>query len=131
MLGADSPEAVLDRGGVRQIITPETLVKLRTCLRGITVREDLVGYMVDIVRSTRTHSSVLAGAGPRATQALLLAARAQAAAAGRDFVTPDDIKSMAAPVLDHRIVLRPEFELEGLTVSEVIGRILQEIAVPR
>jgi len=131
MLGADSPEAVLDRGGVRQIITPETLVKLRTCLRGITVREDLVGYMVDIVRSTRTHSSVWAGAGPRATQALLLAARAQAAVAGRDFVTPDDIKSMAVPVLDHRIVLRPEFELEGLTVSEVIGRILQEIAVPR
>jgi MoxR-like ATPase len=71
------------------------------------------------------------GAGPRATQALLLASRANAAITGRDFVTPDDIKSMAVPVLEHRLILRPEFEIEGLGVVEVIQRILQEIAVPR
>ena len=74
---------------------------------------------------------MLVGAGPRATQSLLLAARGYAAIAGRDFVTPDDIKVMAIPVLEHRLILRPEFEIEGLSVGEVIERILQEIAVPR
>jgi MoxR-like ATPase len=57
--------------------------------------------------------------------------RAYAAISGRDFVTPDDIKSMALPVLEHRIILRPEFEIEGLSVAEVIQQILQQIAVPR
>jgi MoxR-like ATPase len=60
-----------------------------------------------------------------------MASRAYAALSGRDFVTPDDIKTMAVPVLEHRLILRPEFEIEGLTVSEVIQRILQQIAVPR
>ena len=90
-----------------------------------------MGYVVDIVRQTRTHNSVLVGAGPRATQAILLSSRVQAAMNGRDFVTPDDIKDMARPVLDHRLILRPEFEIEGLTVFEVIQRILDEVAVPR
>jgi MoxR-like ATPase len=62
---------------------------------------------------------------------LLLAARAYSALNGRDFVTPDDIKTMATPVLEHRLVLRPEFEIEGVAVGEVIGRILQTVAVPR
>jgi MoxR-like ATPase len=60
-----------------------------------------------------------------------MAARAYAVIAGRDFVTPDDIKAMAIPVLEHRLILRPEFEIEGLTAAEVIHQILQQIAVPR
>ena len=76
-------------------------------------------------------SHPLVGAGPRATQSLLLAARAAAALAGRDFVTPDDIKAMAGPVLEHRLILRPEFEIEGVGVPEVIQKILQQVAVPR
>jgi MoxR-like ATPase len=60
-----------------------------------------------------------------------MAARAYAAMSGRDFVTPDDIKAMAAPVLDHRLILRPEFEIEGVSVVEVIQKILQQVAVPR
>jgi MoxR-like ATPase len=71
------------------------------------------------------------GAGPRATQALILAGRTHAAINDRDFITPDDIKIMALPVLEHRLILRPEYEIEGLTVDEVIGEILKEIAVPR
>ena len=86
---------------------------------------------MDIVRATRSHESVLVGAGPRATQSLIMAARAHAVLAGRDFVTPDDVKAMALPVLEHRLILRPEFEIEGLTVAEVIQQILQQIAVPR
>jgi MoxR-like ATPase len=131
MLGDDSPEATLARGAVQAVIKPEDLRGLRQTLQGITIREELVGYIVDIVRATRQHESVLVGAGPRATQSLLLASRAFAAIAGRDFVTPDDIKGMAVPVLEHRLILRPEFEIEGLSVGEVIERILQEIAVPR
>lgn len=131
MLGKDSPENTLESGAVQQIITPEVLTKLRMALEGILVKADLVSYVVDIVRNTRTHQSVLVGAGPRATQALLLASRAFAAISGRDFVTPDDIKAMAYPVLEHRLILRPEYEIEGLSVKEVIENILKEIAVPR
>jgi len=131
MLGKNSPEAVLASGAVKPIITPDILVKLRTCLEGILIKEELIGYIVDIVRGTRTHPSVLVGAGPRATQSLLLACRALAAIEGRDFVTPDDIKSMSAPVLEHRLILRPEYEIEGLSVPEVIQNILEDIALPR
>jgi len=95
MLGKDAPENTLASGAIQQIITPEVLTKLRMALEGILVKEDLVSYVVDIVRKTRTHASVLVGAGPRATQALLLSSRAFATINGRDFVTPDDIKAMA------------------------------------
>ena len=131
MLGKNSPENTLASGSVQQIITPEILKKLRTALEGILVKEDLVAYVVEIVRKTRTHQSVMLGAGPRATQALLLSSRAFATVKGRDFVTPDDIKTMAYPVLEHRLILRPEYEIEGVTVREVIENILKDIAVPR
>ena len=131
MLGKDAPENTLASGAVQQIITPEVLTKLRMALEGILVKEDLVSYVVDIVRKTRTHASVFVGAGPRATQALLLSSRAFATINGRDFVTPDDIKAMAHPVLEHRLILRPEYEIEGLTIREVIESILKDIAVPR
>ena len=131
MLGKDTPEDTLAGGAVQQIIKPEVLPKLRAALEGILVKEDLVSYVVDIVRKTRNHQSVMVGAGPRATQALLLSSRAFATINGRDFVTPDDIKTMASPVLEHRLILRPEYEIEGLTIREVIENILKEIAVPR
>jgi MoxR-like ATPase len=131
MLGAESPEETLASGAVQAVITAEDLTGLRTALAAVTVREELVAYIVDIVRSTRSHESVLVGAGPRATQSLLLASRAHAAICGRDFVTPDDIRTLAEAVLGHRIVLRPEFEIEGVSVSETVTRILEQVAVPR
>jgi len=131
MLGKDSPENVLAGGLVKQVLTPEILTKLRESLEDILVKEELSAYIVDIVRQTRSHPSILVGAGPRATQSLILAARTHAAINGRDFITPDDIKTLALPVLEHRLILRPEFEIEGLTVNEVIKEILKQIAVPR
>ena len=131
VLGNASPEAVLASGSVQPVLEPGLLTQLRQTLGTIVVREELIGYVVEIVRRTRRHESVLTGAGPRATQALLLASRALAAVAGRDFVSPDDVKTMTRPVLEHRLILRPEFEIEGLTVREVIERILQEVTVPR
>src|ERR1051325_7682578 len=127
----DAPEALLAQGAVQAVIKPEDLVTLREGLAAIVVRDELIGYLVDVIRATRQHESALGGAGPRATQSLIMAARAYAAVSGRDFVTPDDIKAMAVPVLEHRIILRPEFEIEGLNVAEVIQQILQQIAVPR
>jgi MoxR-like ATPase len=113
------------------VITPADLANLRFQLRQVTLGDELVAYAVDLVRATRTHESVLVGAGPRASQSLLLASRAWAALSGRDFVTPDDIKHLCQPVLEHRLILRPEFELEGATLGEAIERILQSVPVPR
>jgi len=127
----EAPETMLASGVVRAVINAQDLQTFREQLAGLTLRDELAAYLVDIVRATRQHESVLVGAGPRATQSLIMAARAFAAIAGRDFVTPDDIKAMAVPVLEHRVILRPEFEIEGLSVPEVIQQILQQIAVPR
>ncbi len=127
----DAPETLLMTGAVQPVVKAESLPELREQLSAIVMRDELTGYLVDIVRATRQHESVLVGAGPRATQSLIMASRACAAISGRDFVTPDDIKTMALPVLEHRLILRPEFEIEGLTVPEVIQQVLQQIAVPR
>jgi MoxR-like ATPase len=131
MLGTDSPEQTLERGAVQACVAAVDLVELRLCLNDVVIREELIAYLVDVVRKTRAHESVLVGAGPRATQALLLAGRAHAAISGRDFVTPDDIRAMALPVLEHRLILRPEFEIEGLGTGEVVQKILGDIPVPR
>jgi MoxR-like ATPase len=127
----EAPEALLAQGAVRPVLQGEDFVALRDSLALVVIRDELVGYLVDIVRATREHESVLVGAGPRATQSLIMAARASAAISGRDFVTPDDVKAMAVPVLEHRLILRPEFEIEGLGVAEVIEQVLQQVAVPR
>ena len=127
----EAPETLLAQGAVRPVVHAEDLAMLRDSLAEVVMRDELAGYLVDIVRATRQHETVLVGAGPRATQSLIMASRATAAIAGRDFVTPDDIKMMALPVLEHRLILRPEFEIEGFTVAEVIQQVLQQIGVPR
>ena len=130
-LGPEAPEAVLDRGEVRAVATLDALAAQREALSHVVIRDELVAYGLDIVRKTRTHESILVGAGPRATQAVLRAARALALLRGRDFVTPDDVREMTVPVLEHRLILRPEYELEGLSVAEVIGRVVEGVPVPR
>lgn len=129
--GSDAPEDVLNSGVVEAVITPDILSAMRSQLDHLTVKDDLIRYAVELVRATRESDSVLSGAGPRATQALILAARAQAALDNRDFVTPDDIKDLALPVLGHRLILRPEFELEGMHERDVVQQIMDEVPVPR
>jgi MoxR-like ATPase len=131
MLGRDTPENVLAAGAVQAVLGAGELTALRASLEAVTLREELAGYIVDLVRATRGHESVLTGAGPRATQALLLGSRARAALEGRDYVTPDDVRGLASAVLGHRLVLRPEFEIEGLSIDEVLARILEQVTVPR
>jgi MoxR-like ATPase len=131
MLGAEAPEALFENGVVEPVLARGELDRMRDALADVAAREELVRYAVDVVRKTREHQSILVGAGPRATQSLLLASRAAAALEGRDFVTPDDVRSMAFGVLDHRIVLRPESEIEGVRTQEVLTAIFREIPVPR
>jgi MoxR-like ATPase len=131
MLQEDAPEAVLARGEIRPVLTPDLLLAARAQLRDVTVSDELSAYMVELVRATREDDGVLVGAGPRATQALALASRAAATLAGRDFVTPDDVRDLAEAILGHRLILRPEYEIEGLSVGETVERIVSTIAVPR
>lgn len=130
-LGPDAPEALLATDAVKCVASAESLVTLRASLQGLVMQEEIAAYALDVVRATRSHHSVLLGGGPRATQSLILAARAYAAVSGRDFVTPDDVKLMAGGVLEHRLILQPDYEIEGVTAAEVIGSILQDVAVPR
>jgi MoxR-like ATPase len=130
-LGEDAPEAALAKGAVGAVLSPGALDEIKPLLLSVLVRDELLAYATDLVRATRKHPSVLVGAGPRATQSLLLAARAFASLDGREFVTPDDVKRMTGPVLAHRLVLRPEYEIEGLGVGEVLDGVLKATAVPR
>ena len=131
MLSQNAPEKVLESGVVQQVVSEDQLERLRHTLSEVLIKPELIAYLVDIVRETRRHDSVLVGAGPRATQALLLAGRANAAIDGRDFVTPDDIRTLANGILEHRLILRPEFEIEGTDTLSVIRKILDQVPVPR
>lgn len=130
-LGSETPEHILAGDSVRPVLTEPQIHRMQQALQSITMKEELVSYVVEIVRRSRELDSIQVGAGPRATQALLLSSRALAAIEGRDYVTPDDIRTMAYPVLSHRIVLRPEYEIEGVTVAEAVNKLLESVAVPR
>jgi len=130
MLGGDAPEASLAAGTIQPIAAGQ-LDSMRACVNGAVASDELVKYVVDVVRATRTHPGILLGAGPRATQSLMLASRARAALDGRDFVTPDDVRGMASPVLEHRLILRPEAEVEGVLAQEIVEQIFASVAVPR
>lgn len=131
LISNDAPEKTLANNEVKPALSPEELIKVRQGLNSIIIREELVQYVVNLVRRTRTHETILVGASPRATAALLMSSRAAAALDGRDYVTPDDIKSLASAALSHRIILRPEYEIEGLSPIEAIELVLKEEKVPR
>jgi MoxR-like ATPase len=131
MLSGEAPETVLARGDVKPVLTGSTVAQLRAALNMVAIRPEITGYMLDLVRRTRESDNILSGAGPRAAQSLLFASRAHAALAGRDFVTPDDVRAMLRPVIEHRILLRPEAEIEGVTAGEAVDTLLKEVVVPR
>jgi len=130
-LDAQAPESVLLRGEVMPCLGEADLAGIRAALEDVRVSDEMVDYAVKVVRRTRGDDAILVGAGPRASQSLLRAGRAWAALAGRDFVSPDDIRAVGGPVLEHRLILRPESELEGVRTNEVLERILHEVPVPR
>jgi MoxR-like ATPase len=112
------------------VIQPEELVALSAQLPSIHVEDDVAGYAVAVVRATREHGAFELGASPRASLALFRAARAFAAIEGRDYVRPDDIKTLAPAVLGHRLLLSSNTRLRGRTADDVLDEILREVPVP-
>jgi MoxR-like ATPase len=114
------------------VLTPDALLQSRRiAARDVRVEEKILGYILGIVTATRRHEDIQIGAGPRASLALLESSRALALLRGRDFVTPDDIKEMAAPVLGHRVILSPEAEMEGTALGDLLRGIFEKVEVPR
>jgi MoxR-like ATPase len=100
-------------------------------LKTVTVEEALFGYIVQIARRTRDWPSLSLGASPRAAVSLMAVSKAAAAMDGRDYVIPDDVKASSRPVLRHRIILRPEADLEGITPDQVLEDVLRAVEVPK
>jgi MoxR-like ATPase len=121
----------LEDVNISAIGEPAALLQCRAEVRAVTVEEGIQRYLVSIIRATRGAINVSWGASPRAAVALLLCAKALAAIRGRSFVTPDDVKELAKPVLRHRIVLRSEAEIEGLSADQVLDQVVAGIEVPR
>jgi len=117
---------------LQPVITRDELARARKIVaHGVRVEPAMLNYILKIVTATRTDDSVQYGAGPRATLALLESSRALAVLRGRDFITPDDVKELAPPVLVHRVTLTPEAEMEGTALEDVLRHIFEKTEVPR
>lgn len=121
----------LDRLDIAPLPDAAAISKCRFEIRGMKMEPGVQKYIVDIVRRTRSHPTILYGASPRASIAMLMCSKALAAIRGRDFPTPDDVRDVALPVLRHRLALRAESELEGATADAVIADIIKTVEVPR
>jgi MoxR-like ATPase len=118
----DAVQSVLDAG---------QLSALRAQVHQVHVEDNLFQYIAQVVQGTRSNKSLYLGASPRASVALLNSAKALATLRGRDFITPEDVQELAAPVLRHRVLLTPEREMEGGTADEVVMQLIQKVEVPR
>jgi MoxR-like ATPase len=116
---------------IQAVVSPEVIAECQKIVERIHIKEELLDYIANIIHNTRNNGDLFLGASPRASLAIMQASKAMAAIQGRDFVTPDDIQFVAIPVLNHRIILTPEREMEGLGVTDVIKNIIAKIEVPR
>ncbi len=116
---------------VNSVLSAKEIAKYQKLIKEVVVEKNLISYIASIVNNTRNNANLYLGASPRASIALMDASKALAAMKGRDFITPDDIKTVAAPILSHRIMLTPEREMEGLTSDQVVNQIVESIEIPR
>ena len=116
---------------IKPVITGRQIVEYQNLVKQILVEAKLIEYIAKLVIATRDNAFLYLGASPRASIAILNASKGFAALAGRDFVTPEDIKMAAIPVLQHRLIITPEREMEGLTATEIISQIIDSIEIPR
>lgn len=121
----------LAAAGLRPVAGPDDIEAARSAVAKTSVSPEITGYIVDLCRATRESPSFTLGVSPRGATALLATSRAWAWLTGRDYVTPDDVKALALPTLRHRVQLRPEAEMEGVTADSVITAILAHVPVPR
>jgi len=115
---------------LKPVVHAEDVVKMTSIAREIHFADVLRGYLIDIAEATRDHPDILLGASPRAGLFLQRAARTVAAAQGRDYASPDDVKAILSPVLNHRLIVRPEAQMRGTTVSEVLDEVVNSVPVP-
>ncbi len=125
--GLSNPESM----GVLAVVTPSDIIEARQIIRDTHVRDEVIGYVSELLRATRTDDALSVGASPRSGLMLLMAAKSFARFAGRDFVIPDDVQQAFLPVMRHRVVLSPSTELEGIAADEVLLNLLEAIEVPR
>ncbi len=135
--GRDAELAILDSNGaadsllaLRPVVSADEIVQMCAAVRTVHIADVLKSYMVDIAETSRNHSGLLLGLSPRATLQLARATRAHAAAHGRDYAIPDDVKVVAIPVLSHRVVLRPDASSRGLTGVAAVHELLAAVPVP-
>lgn len=121
----------LERVQIQPLPAGDSIARCRMEVKQMRMEAGVQKYIVEIIRKTRNHQTILYGASPRASVALLLSSKALAAIRGRDFPTPDDVRDIALPVLRHRLALRAEAELEGATADAVILDILKTVEIPR
>ncbi|WP_052447529.1 AAA family ATPase [Clostridium polynesiense] len=121
----------LDKCGIQSLFTPEDILRSREEVQKVQIEEALIEYIVNIIAETRNNPTIDIGSSPRGSIALMQCAKGAAAYSGRDYVIPEDIKKMAIPTLRHRIILKPELELEGIKADQVLKDILAKIKVPR
>ncbi|MCK5687006.1 MoxR family ATPase [bacterium] len=120
-----------EKVGLNKVTSLEEIAACQEAIGRITTKQSIIDYIVSIVRLTRTWGGLLVGGGPRASIGIHLASKGVALLDGRDFVTPDDVKKVICPVLRHRIILKPEAEIEGLTPDTCLKSIMAQIKVPR
>ncbi|MHA1727315.1 MAG: AAA family ATPase [Promethearchaeota archaeon] len=115
---------------VEPITDPEEIIQMQELINSVYIDEIILQYIKDIIHKTRNDPQILMGAGPRASLALMKCSKARAAILGRNYVTPDDIRDLCVPTLNHRLMLKPEAELEGVNIVSIINRMLDETPVP-
>jgi len=123
--------SVIDVKSIKSILTPTKIKKYQKQVGEVRVEENLIRYIAQIVNATRENRDLYLGASPRASLAIMNGAKSIAAMSGRDFITPEDIKYMAVPVMRHRIILTPEREMEGLGADQIITQMIDALEVPR
>ena len=116
---------------VQAVVSAEDIAACKEIIEQVHIKDELIEYIAKIVNYTRNNGDLFLGASPRASLAIMNTAKTHAAVNGRDFVTPDDIRAMCFPVLNHRIILNPDKEMEGIIEDDVINEIIEKIEVPR
>lgn len=116
---------------IKAVLTPKKLIEFKKNIHEVVVEQKILDYIANIITQTRNHPHLYLGASPRASIAALTAAKAFAAISGRDFVIPEDVKKALVPVLNHRVILTPEREMEGMTTENVVSIIMESVEIPR
>ena len=124
-------KVAVDLETVQPVLSPSDIAEFKKVVGEVHVEQEVLKYITEIVAATRKHVSLILGASPRASVSILAASKAFAAMNGRDFVTPEDVKFIAVPVMRHRVILTPESEMEGISSDEIIKEIIDKVEVPR